>query len=128
MFAAPGGRGGGKREQWQNDLFKNAFKSIEKQNEGMVARPRKAMTGQQQLSNNNWPSGVDPRSDGRVMRDKNGKKIPNGWVMTGNSDIVNNAGITIASCAVVAGAALFAVKYYRTRVEYRPVHEEGIEV
>jgi hypothetical protein len=88
--------GGGDARQsqnWQRDLFRNAVKTIDAENQAMI--PRKVRSGQQSL--NDFPSGVYPRDDGRPIRDKNGKKIPNGWEMTGNSDILNNGMIIVAS-------------------------------
>jgi len=48
--------------------------------------------------------------------------------VTGNSDILGQIGMILASVAVAGVAGMFAVRYYRTKVQYRPVHEDGIEV
>jgi len=35
---------------------------------------------------------------------------------------------SLRSVAITGVVGMFAVKYYRTNVQYRPVHEDGIEV
>jgi hypothetical protein len=68
------------------------------------------MAGQQSV----FPSGVSPR--------KSGVKVPNGWEVTGNSDILNQAGIVVASCVILGAILLIGFRYYKQR-GYTPVAE-----
>mmetsp|Transcript_18185 Transcript_18185/g.28214 ORF Transcript_18185/g.28214 Transcript_18185/m.28214 type:complete len:91 (-) Transcript_18185:157-429(-) len=51
--------------------------------------------------------------------------------MSGKGDIINQAGIVIASCVMIAAIGLVGFRYYKTKVQYQPVTssrvDDGIE-
>jgi len=103
----------------EQDLFKNAMKAFNQADQGQM----KGMQGSQlPLINpgqqSSFPNGVAPR--------KSGAKVPNGWEVTGNSYILNQAGIVVASCVILGAILLVGFRYYKQR-GYTPVTEEGIE-
>ena len=99
-----------KAQKAEQDLFKNAMRAFDQQ----------PGNGASQLpiidSNAGFPSGVEPR--------KSSKAVPNGWEVTGNSDIFNQAGIVLASCVVLGAIMVVAFRYYKTR-EYASVSDVG---
>ena len=57
-----------------------------------------------------------------VVLSSQGAKVPNGWEVTGNSDILNQAGIVVASCVILGAILLVGFRYYKQR-GYTPVTE-----
>lgn len=111
-----------KAQKAEQDLFKNAMQAFNQQGQNGQMRGMRGGSQLPIISNPNqlsvYPGGVAPR--------KAGAKVPNGWEVTGNSDIFNQAGIIVASCVILGAIVLVGFRYYKTR-EYTPVAEDSIE-
>uniref|UniRef100_A0A7S0EFK5 Uncharacterized protein n=1 Tax=Hanusia phi TaxID=3032 RepID=A0A7S0EFK5_9CRYP len=102
-----------KDEKYEQDLFKNAVRAFQTQDgkhggTPMIANPSMMSS---------YPSGMDRRRSRKV----------NGWQITGNTDILNQVGIVIASCAILGAIVFVGFRYYKTKVQYTPMADDGIE-
>lgn len=99
-FGGGRGGGGGKHTQkYEDDLFKNALASM-----GQAPLIQTAQRGQH-----------------------SGKRIPNGWEVKGNSDILNQAGIVVASAVVLGAIVLVGFRYYKMR-QYVPIGTDSLPI
>merc|ERR1712022_40602 len=95
---------------YQRDLFKNAVKAFD-QADHMQMQPM--------IKNgNSW--------GGQARFQKKGSK---GWQekMSGKGDIINQAGIVIASCVILGAIVLVGFRYYKTKVQYQPVSASRVD-
>lgn len=105
-----------KDRKYQDDLFKNALKAFDT-----------TQTGR--------PNAVHPMIDqqpqwDRVARSQTlSRRVPNGWEVKGNTDWLSNIGTFLACGIILAGVGLVGFRYYKTKVKYTPVGDDGgIEV
>jgi hypothetical protein len=42
--------------------------------------------------------------------------------------LLANTYVFSSSCVIIGALAMFGLRYYRTKIQYRPVADEGIEV
>uniref|UniRef100_A0A7S4KBC3 Uncharacterized protein n=1 Tax=Guillardia theta TaxID=55529 RepID=A0A7S4KBC3_GUITH len=102
-----------KDDKYEQDLFKNAVRAFQTEDGKRGGSP--LISNPTMMSS--YPSGLDRRKNRKV----------NGWQITGNTDILNQVGIVIASCAILGAIVFVGFRYYKTKVQYMPMADDGIE-